>query len=108
MVVFQNAPFPTVEVNGLKLSLLDSSTETSNFDLALFMNERGRQLSGGLHYNTDLFTTATSKRLVERFQNLLQEIAENPDVDIASLSMETLAETAQLTVSFNAPLEESY
>ena len=108
MVVFQNAPFPTVEVNGLKLSLLDSSTETSNFDLALFMNERGGQLSGGLHYNTDLFTTATSKRLVERFQNLLQEIAENPDVDIASLSMETLAETAQLTVSFNAPLEESY
>lgn len=108
MFVLQNAPFPTVEVNGLKLSLLDSSTETSNFDLVLFMNETGRQLTGWLHYNTDLFAAATIRRLVERFQNLLHEIAENPNVDIASLSMGTLAETAQLTVSFNAPLEESY
>jgi hypothetical protein len=108
MFVLQNAPFPTVEVSGLKLSLLDSSTETSNFDLVLSMSETGRRLTGALHYNTDLFTAATIKRLVERFQNLLEAIAESPDAHIASLSMGTLAETAQLTVSFNAPLEESY
>ena len=41
-------------------------------------------------------------------QNLIRAIAENPDANIASLSMGTLAETAQLTVSFNASLEESY
>jgi hypothetical protein len=108
MFVFQNAPFPTVEVEGLKLSMLGSSTETSNFDLVLFMTERMGRLTGELHYNTDLFAAATIRRMAERFQNLLHEIAENPDVEIASLSMETLAETAQLTVSFNAPLEESY
>jgi hypothetical protein len=108
MFVFQNAPFPAVEVNGLRLSLLNSTTETSNFDLSLFMHETGPRLTGWLHYNPDLFAVATIKRMSERFQNLLHEIAENPDVDIASLSMETVAETAQLTVSFNAPLEESY
>jgi len=108
MFVLQNAPFPTVEVNGLRLSLLESSTETSNFDLVLFMSEIGPQLAGELHYNTDLFATRTIKRMLERFQNLLQAIVANPDAHIASLSMGTLAETAPLTISFNAPLEESY
>lgn len=108
MFVFQNAPMPTVEVSGLRLSMLGSSTETSNFDLVLFMTERGPQLTGELHFNTDLFTPATVRRLVERLQNLMESIAENPDANIASLSMGTLAETAQLTVSFNAPLEETY
>jgi non-ribosomal peptide synthetase component F len=61
-----------------------------------------------LHYNTDLFATTTIKRMLERFQNLLQAIVANPDAHIASLSMGTLAETAPLTISFNAPLEESY
>ena len=108
MFVLQNAPFPTVEVNGLRLSTLDSSTETSNFDLVLFMSETGRQLTGHMYYNTDLFAATTIRRMLERFQNLLHAIAENPDAPIASLSMGTLAETAQLTGSFNAPLEEGY
>lgn len=108
MFVLQNAPFPSVEVNGLRLSLLGSDSETSNFDLVLFMSEAGRQLTGHLYYNTDLFAAPTIRRMVEHFQNLVQSIAENPDANIASLSMGTLAETAQLTVSFNAPLEESY
>ena len=108
MFVLQNAPFPTVEVNGLTLSLMDSSTETSNFDLVLFMTETGPQLAGELHYNTDLFATRTIRRMLERFQNLLQAIVANPDAHIASLSMGTLAETTPLTMSFNAPLEESY
>ncbi|HJP95187.1 MAG TPA: condensation domain-containing protein [Pyrinomonadaceae bacterium] len=108
MLVLQNAPFPTVEVEGLKLSLLDSSSETSNFDLVLFMTEAGRQLTGQLDYNTDLFTAATVRRLLDRFQNLLRAIAADPEARIDSLSMSTLAETAQLTGSFNAPFEESY
>jgi hypothetical protein len=108
MFVLQNAPFPSVEVNGLTLSLLETRSETSNFDFALFMTETGRRLTGELHYNTDLFATSTIKRLLGRFQNLLEAIAENPDARIASLSMGTLAETAQLTVRFNAPLEEIY
>jgi hypothetical protein len=108
MFVLQNAPFPTVEVNGLRLSALDASSETSNFDLVLYMTETGRRLTGHLYYNTDLFAVTTIRRMLEHFQNLIQSIAENPDANIASLSMGTLAETAQLTVSFNAPLEDSY
>lgn len=107
MLVLQNAPFPTVEIDGLKLSLLDSSNETSNFDLVLYMSETGRRLTGQLHYNTDLFAAATIRRLLDHFQNLLQAIAADPDARIDSLALGSRAETAQLTGSFNAPLEES-
>ena len=85
MFVLQNAPFPTVEVKGLRLSVLDWSSETSNFDLVLYLNETGRQLTVQLHYNTDLFAAATIRRMLERFQNLLQTIVKNPDAKIASL-----------------------
>ena len=83
MFVLQNAPFPAVEVNGLKFSVLESSSETSNFDLVLYLNETGRRLQ--LHYNTNLFADPTISRMLERFQNLLQAIAKDPDAKIASL-----------------------
>ena len=84
MFVLQNVPVP-VEVNGLRLSLLDWSSETSNTDLVLCMNETGRQLTAQLHYNTELFTAATISRMLERFQNLLQAIVKDHDAKIASL-----------------------
>ncbi len=85
MFVLQNVPVPTVEVNGLRLSMLDWSSETSNVDLVLHVNETGEQLTAQLHYNTELFTAATIRRMLERFQNLLQAIVQNHDARIASL-----------------------
>jgi non-ribosomal peptide synthetase component F len=84
MFVLQNVPVP-VEVNGLRLSLLNWSSETSNVDLVLCMNETGRQLTAQLHYNAELFTAATISRMLERFQNLLQAIVKEEDAKIASL-----------------------
>jgi hypothetical protein len=85
MFVLQNAPVPTVEVNGLRLSMLDCSSETSNADLVLYMNETGGQLTAQLHYNTDLFAATTIRRMLEHFRNLLQAIVKNHDAKIASL-----------------------
>lgn len=82
MLVFQNAPFTTAEVDGLKLTLLHSRNETSNSDLVLYLTETGRQLTGQLHYNTDLFAANTIKRLLDRFQNLLHAIVANPEARI--------------------------
>ena len=86
MLVFQNAPSTTIDVDGLKLSRLDSRNETSNCDLVLYMTETGRQLSGELHYNTDLFAANTIRRLLDRFQNLLHAIVADPNARIDSLS----------------------
>jgi hypothetical protein len=84
MLVFQNAPLTAVEVDGLKLSLLDSRYETSNSDLVLYMTETGQQLTGQLHYKTNLFAAGTIKCLLDRFENLLHAIVANPDARIDS------------------------
>jgi hypothetical protein len=85
MLVFQNDPLPTVEVDGLKLSIVDSKRETSNCDLVLYMTETEQRLSGQLHYNADLFAANTLKHLLDRYQNLLRAIATDPDARIDTL-----------------------
>ena len=86
MLVFQTAPFTTLEVDGLKLSLMHSRNETSNFDLVLYMTGTVGRLAGQLHYNTDLFAANTIRRLLDRYQNLLHAIVADPDARIDSLS----------------------
>jgi hypothetical protein len=83
MLVFEDDPLPGVD--GLKLSLLHSTSEALNFDLVLHMTETAQRLSGELHYNTDLFTTHTIKHLLDRFQNLLHAIVADPGARIDSL-----------------------
>jgi hypothetical protein len=85
MLVFQDALLSTVAGDGLKLSLLDSRSETSNFDLVLHMTETEGRLSGLVHYNPDLFAVDTIKRLLDRFQNLLHAIAKDPGARSDSL-----------------------
>ncbi|MEN3329174.1 MAG: hypothetical protein V7638_3981 [Acidobacteriota bacterium] len=84
MLVFQNDPLPA-EIDGLKLSLLDLKSETSNCDLVLYLTEKERRLSGQLHYNADLFAANTIRHLLDRFQNLLHAIVADPDARIDSL-----------------------
>ena len=84
-LVFQDDPFPAVEVVGLKLSLLNVKTETRNSDLVLYITETGQQLSGHLHYNTDLFTAGTIRSLLDRFQNILHAIVTDPERYVDSI-----------------------
>ena len=85
MLVFQDDPLPKAAVAGLKLSLVDSKSETSNFDLALRMTETEGRLSGELQYNKDLFAAHIIRCLLDRFQNLLHAIVADPGARIDSL-----------------------
>ena len=69
MLVFQNNPLP-LEVDGLKLSLLDSGRRTSICEL---------------HYNPDLLAPNTVTHLLDRFENLLHAIVADPDARIDTL-----------------------
>jgi hypothetical protein len=68
-LMFQNNPLP-LEVDGVRLSLLDSNRETSNCEL---------------HYNADFFSANTITHLLDRFQNLLHAIVADPDARIDTL-----------------------
>jgi amino acid adenylation domain-containing protein len=80
-VVFHllNNPMPALEVSGLRVAPLDTDLGMPHFDLILSMEARGRELSGTLEYNTDLFDSTTADQMLKHFATLLEGVAERPD-----------------------------
>jgi non-ribosomal peptide synthetase component F len=85
MFVLQNIPTASVELTGLNLSQVDIQSESARFDLHLGMSDTPDGLYTTLTYSTDLFETATIKRMLGNLELLLRRIAERPDTLISSL-----------------------
>jgi len=97
----QNTPFQALELPGLTMSPLATETGAAQYDLLLSLDETPRGLSGALTYNTDLFDTATARRLVGHFLVLLDAVAGDPDRPITHLPLLTEAERQQMLVDWN-------
>ena len=67
-----------MNLGGLPLESMRLEQRIAQFDLSLTMVEVGNELSGSLEYNTDLFDTATIKRMLGHFQTLLQAVIVRP------------------------------
>jgi amino acid adenylation domain-containing protein len=98
---FQNMPLPTLETDGLSITPLPIDSETAKFDLTLFMENTEPCISGGLEYNTDLFTATTISRMRDHFCMLLQSIVANPDLHISKLPLLTDTEMEQILDDWN-------
>jgi amino acid adenylation domain-containing protein len=76
---------------GLALKPFDYDYMTTRYDLELFISDIGDGFVGKFIYNTDLFDTATIKRMTAHFRALLESIIANPHQPVSSLSI--LSET---------------
>jgi amino acid adenylation domain-containing protein len=85
----------------LILSPIEAHSNTSKFDLTLFMTEDDNYLGGALEYNTDLFDDTTIAGMLEHFGILIESIVNNPDERIANLNMITDEEQNKLLVEWN-------
>lgn len=110
-VVFalQNTPMTQLELPGLTLSPVAFETETTRFDLELYVWKcdgnfrslwgKGWQQSEGLRgvvvYHRDLFDDAAIVRLRQQFQWLLEGVVTNPDSRLSTLPLMTQAEQQQ-------------
>lgn len=92
MLVFEDNPPRPITLSELSLVPLNHDSETVKFDLVLYINYTGSELSGSFAYNTDLFEPKTIKRMAEHFQSLLQGIVANPDARVGSLPCVTETE----------------
>ena len=102
MFVLQNVPSAdALGFSDLRLSALDTDLPTSKFDLTLEMQETGRGLTGSLEYNTDLFDSATMKRMLGHFEVLLAGIVANPQQRLSELPLLSEPEREQLLVEWN-------
>ncbi|MCL6753065.1 amino acid adenylation domain-containing protein [Nostoc sp. CCCryo 231-06] len=101
MFVLQNAPMSALELPGLTLSPLESDSNTSKFDLTLYMSETESELVGNLEYNTDLFKEISIHRMVENLQTLLFGIVANPKQCLSELPLLSESEKHQLLEEWN-------
>ena len=67
-----------MNLGGLPLESMRLEQRIAQFDLSLTMVEAGNELSASLEYNTDLFDTATIKRMLGHFHTLLAAVAARP------------------------------
>jgi amino acid adenylation domain-containing protein/thioester reductase-like protein len=87
MFVLQNAPMPSLDFAGVTITPLEMEASLSKFDLSLSLREVSGGLEGTFGYNTDLFDAATITWFVMHYQQIIEEIAQAPEMHISDISL---------------------
>jgi amino acid adenylation domain-containing protein len=101
MLVLQNAPMGSLEVQDLRLHPLPVAGTTSKFDLTVTLTEYDGGLNGTAEHATDLFDSTTIDRLIGHFERLLAAAVEAPERRIAELPLLSEAERGQIVIEWN-------
>jgi amino acid adenylation domain-containing protein len=103
MLVLQNVPQESLEMEGLRLSGLELESDTAKLDLTLSMIEGGAGgvIHGSVDYDVDLFDRSTIRRLVAHLGNLLSGALAAPQTALSALPLEIMAERHQLLLEWN-------
>ena len=101
MFVMQNMEIPEFEIAGLKFNQCYLKSKSSKFDLTLEAVESSDGITLNLEYCTALFKRETMERLLLHFQNILESIVENPQIQISNIRMLTPQEKSQILFDFN-------
>ncbi|MFC4062436.1 AMP-binding protein, partial [Planomonospora corallina] len=97
MLVLQNTPAATLDLDGLSVALEPFVPETAKFDLQLTLAEDpSGGLTGGLEYAADLFDRETAEDIAARFVRLLRAAVADPGTRIGQLDI--LDETERETI----------
>lgn len=76
--------FPEIDVEFLPLP-----EPVSKFDFTLYAQERSDAIRLYLAYNADLFTAQRMQMMLEHYQLLLEQVLEEPEKPLSSLSLQT-------------------
>ena len=102
-VVFslQNAPASELTLTGLTITPEEPESRTAKYDLLLDLRESRQGLSGVLEYNTDLLDPTTVSQIGRHYNNLLQSIVDDPDGQMADLSLLSDSERSHILFEWN-------
>jgi amino acid adenylation domain-containing protein len=81
----QNNPMPPLELPGLTLKLSDVDIGAVRHDLKLGLTETSAGMECLFQYKTDLFDVATIDCMAERFEQVLNTVVQQPDIQLKTL-----------------------
>ncbi|MFF7338399.1 amino acid adenylation domain-containing protein [Streptomyces sp. NPDC008163] len=87
MLNYDNTPQTTLELAGLRLSLLPYTLDVVHFDLTLTITESGDGLLTTWEYRTDLFDAQTIERLGRMLPAVLEAMVEAPDQRVGDFDL---------------------
>ncbi|MGB3464998.1 MAG: amino acid adenylation domain-containing protein, partial [Cyclobacteriaceae bacterium] len=92
-----------VEINEEDIhQIVNTSSQTSKFDLILFVHEVDGYYSYSMEYNTDVYEAKMIEGLMRHYRHLISECLSNPDIPLADIDYLSQAERAMVLDSFNA------
>ncbi|MDQ0232873.1 non-ribosomal peptide synthetase [Metabacillus malikii] len=101
MFTLQESSYSQVEMEGLHLSTVDIESNSSKFDLSLFVSEGKDGLEVQFEYRTSLFKKESIERLSQHFIKILNTIAASPQLKLADIDMVMEEEKKVLLYDFN-------
>ncbi len=96
MLAWEHVMPSPASAGGLSIHPVEVDSTTAKFDLTLYMEEAGPQLSATLEYNSDLFDSATAERMSGHLALALEEIARNPARRVRSIPVVSSEERRQI------------
>jgi amino acid adenylation domain-containing protein/non-ribosomal peptide synthase protein (TIGR01720 family) len=101
MFTMQNNPQKEVQTADVTLEALEIENNISKFDLSLSLAEEGKNISGAMEFNTDLFDRSTIERMITYFKGLLISLVEHPEIPLSKIWLITDDEETHLLKSLN-------
>ncbi|HEX2926935.1 MAG TPA: amino acid adenylation domain-containing protein [Ruminiclostridium sp.] len=101
MFILHNNKKAGLELDDLKMTEIDVTSDLAPFDLRLQLTETEKGIKGGFDYNTALFEPSTIARISMHLINLLENIVQNPMEKVSRLQFVTEEEKRQILFDFN-------
>ncbi|MEN3288877.1 MAG: hypothetical protein V7634_3177, partial [Bradyrhizobium sp.] len=100
---FEAMPFDSLDLPGLTTSAVETGAGqvTTKFDLTLFAHENPAGISCAIEYATDLFERGTIDRMIDHFQRLLGELANDPDQRLSRAKLLSETEAHRIVAEWN-------
>ncbi|MDP9128992.1 MAG: amino acid adenylation domain-containing protein, partial [Candidatus Binatota bacterium] len=99
--VLQNTPNRWAVPEGIDVEPMEIENDTAQYDLSLYLRERGGRLLGYFEYASELFDAVTIERMAGHFSLLLSDIVTNPDRAIGALELLGASERRDMLVEWN-------
>lgn len=101
MFAFQESSYSQVVIEGLKIDSVDMESNTSKFDLSLYMTQMEDGLEAHFEFSTDLFKKETIERLSQHYLSILEAIVTSPEDKLKDIRMIGKEEKKLLLHDFN-------
>ncbi|MDF2802807.1 MAG: amino acid adenylation domain protein [Anaerocolumna sp.] len=98
---YENSTIPEENFNGIAIKTEEVDYKSAKFDLAIVAEDKGDSIKFVINYCTKLFKRETISRLGRYYQNILSEIIDNIDLDIANLQLIGNEEKEKIIFDFN-------